>query len=119
MSSEMMNDVSRDITRLTEIWYRLVNRDHHKDRDCHWGIDMTWSYGNNPVFRVWHEGYVHDRVELKKSSMFAALTALQSEIRRAISDYLDWAQDDQWGEEVMSTEEADSIRAEVEGVNDF
>lgn len=53
-----------EITKLTDEWYILINSDHHKDRDCHWHIDILWSYGNKPVYTVQHFGYIlHDIVE--------------------------------------------------------
>ena len=39
-----MTNVKR-ILKLTKLWYRYVNMNHHKDIDCHWYIQDVWSYG--------------------------------------------------------------------------
>lgn len=44
--------------KLTNLWNNLVQQDHHKDRDCHWYINKVWSYGQRPIYRVEHYGYV-------------------------------------------------------------
>jgi hypothetical protein len=49
-----------NITQLTQDYYHLVNFDHHKDRDCHFYINKTWSYGDDPVYKVEHWGYLYD-----------------------------------------------------------
>ena len=55
-----MNKIDR-ITNLTEQWYKLIGKDSHKDRDCHFYIQTKWSYGNPPKYCVLHYGYIiHD-----------------------------------------------------------
>lgn len=54
--------VEETITKLTDEWYALVGRDHHKDRDCHFYIEKKWSYGQTPVYTVQHQGYVWDEI---------------------------------------------------------
>lgn len=51
----------------TKDWYSYVNKDHHKDRDCHWtiGVEKIYSYGRDSenAQGVWfarHEGYIMD-----------------------------------------------------------
>jgi len=39
-----MKDKLKTITNLTNEWYQLISRDHHKDRDCHFYINTVWSY---------------------------------------------------------------------------
>jgi hypothetical protein len=46
------------IIELTKKWYEIVSTDHHKDRDCHFYVNTVYSYGNNPVFRIEHYGYI-------------------------------------------------------------
>ena len=55
-----MTTIDEQITALTDKYYRLANRDHHKDRDCHFYIQKTWSYGEPPIYRVMHFGYLHE-----------------------------------------------------------
>ena len=62
-----MTDVQKDIVKLTEEWYELISGNHHKDRDCHWYIETRWSYGEQPEYRVFHNGYVTDDIEISCS----------------------------------------------------
>lgn len=48
------------ITELTDVWYKLIAKDHHKDRDCHFYINTVWSYGQRPYYRIEHFGYIND-----------------------------------------------------------
>lgn len=52
--------VEDEILKLTAEWYSLVGRDIHKDRDCHFYIEKKWSYGQDPVYSVQHDGYIWD-----------------------------------------------------------
>ena len=64
-------------TELTGMWYELVGLDHHKDRDCHWGIEQRWSYGDPPTWRVTHDGYVAGCIHIKGLTSYGgALRAL-------------------------------------------
>lgn len=52
--------LEEEITTLTTKWYKYVNLDHHKDRDCHWYIEKVWSYGDEPYYVAYHNGYIAD-----------------------------------------------------------
>jgi hypothetical protein len=80
MDEKLIND----ITKLTDEWYRLIGKDHHKDRDCHWYINTKWSYGNSPIYVVEHYGYVHDDVSIECETYETALIALKEELKYAI-----------------------------------
>jgi hypothetical protein len=56
-------DILNQITELTEKWYYLIGKDHHKDRDCHFYINTVWSYGQKQKYRVEHYGYLYRDVE--------------------------------------------------------
>ncbi len=43
------------------LWY--VCQDHHKDRDCHFYIQKSWSYGEFKGYCVVHHGYVNQENE--------------------------------------------------------
>ena len=58
-----MKDKLKTITNLTNEWYQLIGRDHHKDRDCHFYINTVWSYGQDQKYRVEHYGYVADEID--------------------------------------------------------
>ena len=73
-----MKNIIEEITKLTDEWYLLIRKDHHKDRDCHWYIDSKWSYGFTPVYTVQHYGYIlHDFDEVECSSYEDALKKLK------------------------------------------
>jgi len=46
------------ITELTNKWYTYVNLDHHKTKDCIWYIETAYKYGEAPIYRAWHYGYI-------------------------------------------------------------
>lgn len=52
--------LEEEITVLTDKWYKYVNLDHHKDKDCHWYIEKRWSYGDEPYYQAFHHGYIAD-----------------------------------------------------------
>lgn len=79
-----MTDIQKDIVKLSEEWHDLISGDHHKDKDCHWYIETRWSYGEPPEYRVLHNGYVTDDIEISCNSYEAALTELRTIIKRAI-----------------------------------
>lgn len=55
-----MSELEEKITALTVRYYELVSRDHHKDRDCHFYIYKDWTYGEPPVYKVEHNGYLNE-----------------------------------------------------------
>lgn len=55
-----MVDIEKKITELIKKYYELVGRDHHKDRDVHFYILKDWSYGDAPVYKVEHMGYINE-----------------------------------------------------------
>jgi hypothetical protein len=79
-----MDEFMKEITKLTEEWYSLIAKDHHKDRDCHWYINTKWSYGNSPIYIVEHHGYVHNHVSVECKSYDEALILLKEELEHAI-----------------------------------
>lgn len=47
------------ISRLVGLWYEVIGPLHHKDRDCHFGISVNWSYaGDKFHWRIEHNGYL-------------------------------------------------------------
>ena len=52
--------LEKRILTLTDMWYRLIGPVHHKDRDCHFDIVERWSYGDHPIYKVVHDGYLAD-----------------------------------------------------------
>jgi hypothetical protein len=76
----------KEITELTDEWYYLIGKDHHKDRDCHWYIETRWSYGYEPVYVVQHFGYILDTIEQEHDTYEKALEALKNVLISAIEE---------------------------------
>lgn len=78
-------ELEAQITQLTETWMVLIGPEHHKDSDCHFYIQRTWSYGKPPYWEVMHFGYWCD-MQLKKKcdSYFDALNTLATYIEEQI-----------------------------------
>lgn len=70
--------LTEEITKLTDNWYCLIGKDHHKDRDCHWYIETKWSYGFPPKYTVQHWGYILGDIENEFDSYDEALLGLKN-----------------------------------------
>jgi hypothetical protein len=82
-----MENLTSEITKLTEEWYFLIGKDHHKDRDCHWYIETKWSYGYPPIYTIQHFGYIlHDFEEIECTSYDEALTVLRDTLKEKIEE---------------------------------
>lgn len=78
------------ITHLTSLWYDIVGNDHHKDRDCHWYINKTWSYGDAPIYNVEHYGYIYKDISKSFVKYQDAENYLIKELLKAISEEYNW-----------------------------
>lgn len=87
--------IEQEITTLTQEWYDLIGGDHHKDRDCHWYIETKWSYGQSPIYKVIHNGYVLDQIEENWSSYEGALNRLREILIQAIKEENEFRENDQ------------------------
>lgn len=45
-------DLTADVGRAMREWQKTVEKGLYDDRDCHFFIDISWSYGNDPKYRV-------------------------------------------------------------------
>jgi hypothetical protein len=81
------------IVKLTKAWYEVVSVDHHKDRDCHWTIEIRYSYGQAPVYDIVHEGYVWDRVRESCSTLKGAEETLLCILNKALKRERDRAKE--------------------------
>lgn len=82
-----MSNTIEEITKLTDEWYCLIGKDHHKDRDCHWYIETKWSYGFPPKYLVCHYGYIIDAIEEECDSYDLALVKLKEVLTKEIKEY--------------------------------
>lgn len=86
--------LEEEITALTLKWYKYVNLDHHKDRDCHWYIEKVWSYGNDPYYIAHHSGYLIDNwTSPKVETEELAMTILRDKLKRELDDAVIWLKD--------------------------
>jgi hypothetical protein len=86
-----------EITKLTEEWYFLIGKDHHKDKDCHWYIETKWSYGYSPKYTVQHWGYILDDIEEEFSSYEEALIGLKNILTEKLKEETEWQKEnDEW-----------------------
>ena len=76
----------QEVTKLTEDWYRLIGKDHHKDRCCHWYIETKWSYGLSPTYIVRHYGYILDEVDEEFETYEEALNFLKDFLIKSIEE---------------------------------
>lgn len=114
----MQNKENRDdeITDLTKTWYEIISMGHHKDNDCHWMINKTWSYGDKPVYVVEHYSYIYQvddkhlsirhktYEQAEKSLIKHLLIAIKEEVKFARGKIADPAQWDS-----IDIEEAEAI----------
>jgi hypothetical protein len=77
-------DILNKITVLTNEWYFLIGKDHHKDRDCHFYINTVWSYGQKQKYRVEHYGYIFRDIEEEFDTYNEAAMFLLNKIKDMI-----------------------------------
>ena len=76
-----------EITKLTEEWRKLIGNGHVKDRDFHFHIQTTWSYGLPPKYFVQHNGYIlHDFEEQEYDTYEEALQGLKKFLEESIEE---------------------------------
>ena len=81
-----MENVIKEITKLTDEWYFLIGKDHHKDRDCHWYVETKWSYGYPPKYTVQHWGYILSDIEEEYKTYEEALVGLKDILTKKIKE---------------------------------
>lgn len=89
-----MEELKQEITKLTDEWYFLIGKNHHKDRDCHWYIETKWSYGYPPKYTVQHWGYILDEIEEEFDSYEKALERLKKLLIEKIQEEKKYQEED-------------------------
>lgn len=90
-----MKETIDEITSLTDEWYSLIGKDHHKDRDCHWYIETKWSYGQSPSYSIHHYGYILDEISENWSSYELAMGRLKEILTEEIRQYKSYIKADE------------------------
>ena len=81
--------MNEEIIRLTNLWYRYVGMDHHKDRDCHFYIECAYSYGDSPKYYAYHNGYRMDDWKTPIRKTFAeAEKDLENKLHNEINSHI-------------------------------
>lgn len=93
-----MKNIIEEITKLTDDWYILIGKDHHKNKDCHWYIETKWSYGYPPKYSVQHFGYILDDIVEECDSYDEALLKLKEILTEKIEEEKKSQEEDSGGE---------------------
>ena len=81
--SQKMRD---EVTALAEEYYNTISSDHHKDRDCHFIIEESWSYGEYQGFIVRHHGYINEFTYGPYKTEIEALKVLEGQLMVMIGE---------------------------------
>lgn len=87
-------NLEEEVIELTDKWTKYVSSDYHKDRDCHWHITKTYSYGEEPYYEAHHSGYLLDywisrRCSTEEMASIILRDKLKAEIKDAINNLND------------------------------
>jgi hypothetical protein len=92
--------LEEEVTKLTDVWYEYVNKDHHKDRDCHWYIHKIWSYGEEPYYVAYHHGYIISHwTSPKCGTEEMAMTLLRDKIKKELEHAVEYLNSTQYWDE--------------------
>ena len=87
--------LEEEIILLTDKWYKYVGMDHHKDRDCHWYVTKTYSYGQEPYWEASHQGYRSETwYSPKCGTEELAETLLRDRLKKLVEEALDHLRQD-------------------------
>ena len=56
----MKETITNSLVTNTKVYCELVSIDHHKDKDMHFEVIRKFSYGREPYYYIWHNGYISD-----------------------------------------------------------
>ena len=109
------------IAELNEIWYSSIlgGGSGHKDRDCHFYITQTFSYGGAGKWAVAHHGYInHHYQETEWDSyeecQLELIKLLKYSILEELNWYLEHYGDPDWDQhEKYNLEQLEDIKMKV------
>ena len=82
-------ELEKKVMDLSYKWCKYVGMDHCKDRDFHWYITKTYSYGEPPKYIASHNGYRADdwssqEVDNEEDAMYLLIDKLERTINGQI-----------------------------------
>lgn len=103
-----MSKLSKPAQRILELgtaWMKYIGGSHHKDRDCHFNIEIQYSYGTDILYFPYHKGYIYQSKNWESyETLEEAEEALIEIILDAFRDQIEWtdkikASPKDWGED--------------------
>lgn len=89
-----MASLQKEVQELQAKWYEYVSLDHHKDRDCHFYVNLDFAYDGTDIdHEVTHHGYIYHnelRLEGKGADFYPTL---KKAILTVIKDQEVWVND--------------------------
>jgi hypothetical protein len=86
-----MTKNSKKILELETAWMNYLGGSHHKNKDCHFNIEITYSYGHKIDYFPYHKGYIFESENLESyDTLKEAEEALIGIILDAFRDQVEW-----------------------------
>ena len=84
--------IESTLQELTGLWMKYVSINHHKDRDCHWYVELDYAYGGEPLYKIYHYGYVFENIDYENAICGQGdyRSELVKLILRAFSEEKEW-----------------------------
>lgn len=110
------------IAELNEIWYSSIlggGSGMHKDRDCHFYITQSFSYGQPGQWAVQHHGYINHKYEetsfdTYEECQIELIKLLKDSIIEEVSWYLEHYGDPEWDQHTKyDKEQLEDIKKKV------
>ena len=73
------------VQQATCAWYNLISNASHKDHDCHFSVNIRFSYDGRHTIRIAHDGEIATAWEERHESL---VTAMQQLLRRICTQAL-------------------------------
>jgi hypothetical protein len=82
--------IEEQIKQLTAKWYEYVGSGHHKDRDCHFCVQMDYQYDGELVITATHYGYIGKEFDLTAETIEQAHYILLTAMQEMIAEEAPW-----------------------------
>lgn len=102
MAKEDLNKLHSKIRKLVALWYSCL-WGHHKDRDCHFIIQMDWKYDGQFEISIYHNGYLTEW-DATSSTLEGAMLILYEQLK----DQIDW-----WLKQSVCDDECEAKPGEI------